>query len=53
MSVANGRLLVHSQEQFVPPVVETDRHIYPKKVENGVKLKFTLTYIALVIEIRV
>ena len=27
MSVAKGRLLVHSQEQFVPPAVETDRHI--------------------------
>ena len=27
MSVANGRLLVHSQEQFSPPAVETDRHI--------------------------
>ena len=26
-SVTNGRLLVHSHEQFVPPAVETDRHI--------------------------
>ena len=27
LSVANGRLLIHSQEQCVPPSVETDRHI--------------------------
>ena len=27
LSVASGMLLVHSQEQFVPPAVETDRHI--------------------------
>ena len=27
LSVASGRLLVHSQEQFVPPAVETDSHI--------------------------
>ena len=27
VSVPNGKLLVHSQEQFVSPVVETDRHI--------------------------
>ena len=27
LSVANGKLLVHSQEQFVTPAVETDRHI--------------------------
>ena len=31
-TVANGKLLVHSKEQFVPPAVETDRHILPKKV---------------------
>ena len=27
LSVANGWLLVHSQEQFVSPAVENDRHI--------------------------
>ena len=27
LSVANGRLLLHSQEQSVTPAVETDRHI--------------------------
>jgi len=27
VEVAYGRVLVHSQEQFVPPAVETDRHI--------------------------
>ena len=28
LSVANGRMLVHSMEQYVSPAVETDRHIY-------------------------
>ena len=27
LSVATGRLLVHSQEQSVPPAVESDRRI--------------------------
>ena len=28
LSVANRSLLVHSQEQPVPPAVETDRHLH-------------------------
>ena len=34
--VGNQRLLVHSQEQSVPPAVETDSHIKPIRLGNGV-----------------
>ena len=40
-SVANGMLLVHSQEQSVPSAMVTDRYIQPIKFENGVKHQFT------------
>ena len=39
LSDANERLLVYSQEQSVPPAVETDRHII--RLKNCVKHQFT------------
>ena len=41
LSVANGILLVHSQEQFVPPVAETTAIYNQTWLKNGVKHQFT------------